>query len=406
MFNSNTLNSAILASIFAVNGCASNSYHPIPAEPVHVATAISSSGPETIIADAYTINHSYLFDSGTAKRIKKAIEDAKDDRTASISVREILCNGDKPRVKASLRFNLVLNRPTPSTPIDVVAQKNQLLISEIPFYLKAYWLHEASRPELVSKRINPDFDNYYESVVETNGERKTTNQIGYAVPFLPESSKQGVEKFFMDAHAIPTLKRLADNGPVEWYPSRNLLSIEVEPHRYILSNKVVNIFSGVLGERTNVGEEYINTDVQFGPTTALQHFSQQDGIQFRTYSNFTVSPNKWKLPSGVLAHPIQLNVLSDLAQIRRLFVFRIPMPDLKRLFRVTEENERLFGYRNSKFSPETALEYADYTWHRALEPGTEVLTTVKDDSSVIIEVRPHLEMLCKYAVPTSSLVAQ
>lgn len=357
------------------------------------------------MADAYTIGRSSLFDSATAKRIEKAIKGAKDDRNASIAVRDIICSEEKPRVKASLRFHLILNKPISSTPIDVVAQKNQLLVSEVPFYLKAYWLHEASRPELLDKKINPDFDEYYKSVVETNGERKTTNAIEYGIPFLTGSSKLDVEKFFANAHAVPTLKRLADKGPVEWYPSKNLLSIEVGPHDYILSNKVANIFSGVLGERNTIGEEHINTDIQFEPTTALQYFSQQNGEQFRTYSNFTVSPNSWKLPNGVSAHPIQLNLLSDLAQIRRLFAFRIPITDLERLFGVTEENEMLFGYRNLKFSAETALEYADYTWSRVLEQSTEVRSTVKDNGTTVLEVQPSMEMICRWGIPVSSLRA-
>lgn len=403
MSNSNAQNKIAIALIFAATGCATNAYRPIPSEPLKVATDSMGQTPKDIVADAYTIHRSSLFDMTTAKRIEKAVKDAKDDRAASIAVRDIVCNGEKPRVKVSLRFHLILNKPIPSTPVDVVAQKNQLLVSEVPFYLKAYWLHEASRPELLDKQINSDFDEYYRAVVETNGERKTTNRIDFGIPFLPGSSKADVERFFANTHAVPTLKRLADKGPVEWYPSRSLISIETGPQDYILSNKVANIFSGVVGEGIEQGEIYINTDVQFEATTTVQRFSQQDGWQFRTYANFTVSPNTWKLDDGTTAHPMQLNVLNDLAQLRRLFAFRIPMGDLEKMFGVTSETERLFGYSDGKFSAETALEYADYTWLRTLEYMTEVQSTVMNDASTTLSVRPSMELFCRWAVPTSSL---
>lgn len=400
MFNSNARNNVLLVLFFIATGCATNSYRPIPVEPLKV----EADAPKDIVADAYMVRRSSLFDTATATRIEKAVKDAKDERSASIAVRGIVCNGEKPKIKASLRFHLVLNKPIPSTPVDIAAEKNRRLISEVPFYLKAYWLHEASRPELLDRTTNPDFDDYYRAIVETNGERKTTNRINFGIPFLPVPPKEA-SRFFANAHAVPTLKRFSDKGPTQWNPSQNLLSIETRPHEYVLSNKVVNILSGIVGEGMDQGETYINADVQFEPTTTVQRFSIQDGTQFRTYANYTVSPNAWKLPDGTTAYPIQLNVLSDLAQLRRLFAFRIPMADLEKMFGVTPETERLFGYREGKFSAEPALEYADYTWGRVLEFGTEVQSTVADDATTVLEVRPSMELFCRWSVPVSSLRA-
>lgn len=167
MFNSNARNKIVITLIFLNTGCATKAYRPILAEPVKILPDSSGQVPKDLIADAYAIHHSSLFDSTTAKRIEEAVKEAKDDRTASIAVRDIVCSGEKPRVQASLRFHLVLNRPTPLTPTDVVAQKNHLMVSQMPFYLKTYWLIEASRSELLDKTINPDFDEYYQAVVET-----------------------------------------------------------------------------------------------------------------------------------------------------------------------------------------------------------------------------------------------
>lgn len=398
MFSSNAQNNVLLVLIFVATGCATNSYRPIPVEPLKV----EANAPNDIVADAYLIRRSSLFDTRTATRIEKVVKDAKDEQSASIAVRDIVCNGEKPKVKASLRFHLVLNKPNPSTSVDIVAQKNRLLVSEVPFYLKAYWLHEASRPELFGKPINPDFEVYYRAIVEANGERKTTNRISFAIPFLPVPSKEA-SRFFAKAHAVPTLKRFSDKGPTQWNPSQSLLSIETQPHEYVLSNKVANILSGIVGEGMDEGETYINADMQFEPKTTAQRFSMQDGTQFRTYANYTVSPNAWKLPDGSAAYPIQLNVLSDLAQLRRLFAFRIPMTDLEKMFGVTAETERLFGYREGKFNAGIALEYADYTWSRVLEHDTEVQSTVTDDGTSLMSARISPDLFCRFAVPQSSL---
>lgn len=402
MSNSSRSN-IVLCLAFAFTACATNSYRPILAVPVKVVLDSDGQASKDIVADAYSIRRSSLFDTTTAKRIEQAVKDAKDERAASIAVREIVCNGEKPKVKASLRFHLVLNKPIPSTPVDVVAQKNRLLVSQMPFYLKTYWLMEASRPELLDKKINPDFDEYYRAVVETNGERKTTRQIDFGVPYLPGPSNQDVERFFVSSHAVPTLKRYEDKGPVEWRPSQNLLSIETGPHDYTLSNKVANVFSGVVGENTSQGENYVNPDVQFDQVTTVQRFSVQDGLQFRNYANFAVSPSSWKLPDGSTAYPIQLNLLADMAQLRRLFVFRIPMPELEKMFGVTSKDERLFGYRDGKFSAETALEYADATWSRVLEYSTEARSTVRDDATTMVEIQPSMDLFCRLSIPVSSL---
>ncbi|MBL7670752.1 MAG: hypothetical protein JNM39_09715 [Bdellovibrionaceae bacterium] len=356
------------------------------------------------------IHETHLFDSATYKRIEVAIAKAKDMKTVSAAIQNAVCDGTKSKVKASLFFHLVFNRPTQGTPLDVAAQRNRLLASQVPLYLQRYWIHEASRPELVGQKYNPDFSTYAE-MLEAGMERKWANRrTSVGVPFLTGVTKSEIEKYFSNAHAVPNLRDIQQTGPVEWYPSRSFLSVDVGNHQFILSNKVSDFLVGAWGYE-NYGTEIqteIDKDSQMAIDVTFRYFSMQDGWEFRNHSSFAVSSNSWKLEDGSIAHPLILSFLDDLAVIRKLFTFRIPKADLERLFEAnTPDALKYFGYdfHSGNFSAESAIEFQDHMWKDILSNQTQVFSTAKDDGSVEYEVRPSFEAFCRWAVPISSLRA-
>lgn len=409
MWFSHASNILPLLALTAV-GCATNTYQRIPAELVKVSANAKGVALVGIVEDAMQIHESHLFDALTYKRIEAATAKAKDIKAASAAIQNAICDGTRPKVKASLFFHLVFNKPTPGTSLDVAADKNKLLASQVPLYLQRYWLYEASRPELIGQKYNPDFAAYAE-MLDAGMERKWANRrTSVGIPFLTGASKSEVEKYFSNAHATPNLRDIGNTGPVEWYPSRSFLSVDLGNHQFILSNKVSDFLVGVWGYETYGTEMQteIAKDSQMSPNVSFRYFTQSDGAEFRNYANFAVSSNSWKLEDGTVVHPLVLSVFDDLAVIRKLFTFRIPKADLERLFEAkTSEALKYFGYdfHSGNFSAETALEFQDHMWKEILANQTEVLSTAKDGGSIEYEVRPSFEAFCKWAVPVSSLRA-
>lgn len=412
MFNLIATNIISLITAISLTGCAStNTYSRVETEPVHVTTNYKGEVPQGIVEDAMRIDGSApLFDATTYKRIESAATASKDLAVVQQKIRDAVCNGSNPRVQPRLTVHLVLNKPTKGEPLDVVAEKNRILIAETKLFLKKVWLDEASRTDLMGKTYNSDYEDYQRNMVQTDMERRSSSsRVSVGVPFMTVSSIKEIENYFANSCAVPTLRPIQETGTNEWFPSRSYLSIAFENHYFVLSSKVTDLLLAVWGHDT-YGTEMKSTvvkGVQLKPETTFQNFGISDGFNLRNSMFYAVSGNSWKLKDGTVARPLVKTVMDDLAVLKSSFSWRIPKKDIERLFHETDDADlQYFGYDGDNYSAALALEHQAFIWSRMLENQTEISQSSKADGSILYEVRPSLAAFCKWSVPTAALSAQ
>lgn len=411
MLYSNATKIILFITTFSIIGCASNSYHRIEAEPVKLKANYKGIKPAGLVEDAMRIETMPLFDGSTYERIESAAQSSDDIASAQLKIRDAVCDEAKAR-QPKLTIHLILNKPMKGQALDVVEEKNRLIVNQVELYLKQYWLDEGSRTDLMSLSYNSDFEMYQKNMVETDMERKSADQrISVGIPFITGDSFNDAIKYFKQAHATPNLRPFEQTGPTQWFPSKSFLSLAFKDHEFVLSNKVSDFVVTTWGHEvygTEMKTE-IGHDVQLEPSTTFENFGGSDGTNFRKSSHYKPSASSWKLADGTIANPLVIYYFDDLAILKSEFVFKVPKEELEHLFGITSANElQYFGYdlNSGDFSASLALEHQAYAWSQMLGVSTQISQTDKKDNWITFEVKPRfIEPFCKWTVPVSTLKA-